>query len=95
MYIKQQTDRSSESTPPWLNPTQTPKAFLLTFVDKALDKMSAAVMQLVPPAFEKGNFHVDKPLSGIILQLRDDRVQYVLYTCPLDIIIICKKIGGK
>lgn len=31
------------------------------------------------PAWEESDFHVDEPLTGIFLQLRDDTVQDELY----------------
>ena len=51
-----------------------------TFVDEALDDVSHTVMLFVPPTCEERNLDIDESPGWVLAELRDDAVQYVLYT---------------
>lgn len=59
-----------------------------TLVYQPLHWMPHAVMLLSPPAGEEGDFHVDEALVLVRQELLNDRVQDVLNTCILYVVLV-------
>lgn len=58
----------------------------LTFINQFSDVFFHGVVLLSPPSSKEGHLHVDEAFGGITQQLRDHRVQDVLYTRMLNVI---------